>query len=1325
MIIKNLIVLPTVCRLPVKSGDVECHDDITYKYIDIIKANNKLADAKSLNEKKINELIDALDYHITMIMDNTKNKITDKKKRMFKCIHSRLKGKNGLIRKHMCGKRVNFCARTVIGPEANCMVDEIIIPKEVASKLTFPVRVTEFNIKECYKWIEQEKVAFVMNEVNGNKEFFDPRYAGFERQGTTLDFADIIMKKDGTKLTYETLYYAKGNNIIQEGDKVLKDGKFMPIVLPKKKKIKLEIGYIVERQLMDGDWVLLNRQPSLRAESLRAKKVKILPCKTFRFNLASTEAFNADFDGDEMNIWLPQSYESLAELIDICSVEANFTTSQHSRPIIAMKQDSMTGGYLLTYGDVKIDKATFFDCLMVLEDMDVMTKYDHIKEVYRWKGVEAEVEDQINKEIFELEKKRDILKEKKNNLEIKIKSKNKDLKVLKETVSKIKEVKTKLDDIEEQINNLNQNFEGILEERLMFNGRTLFSFLLPDNFEYTFQNNMDPNNKAVVITRGVMLSGTLNKSVMGSASGSISHMLRLNYSSRKACEFVSYYQMIIARWLLTRGFSVGISDCIPNNINSITPNMKIYLKPNHLVDLKKDNILMRMKNKCVVTDDVIKTNQDESTLIKSETSKCFSQALLHMQTEEDEELRELKINNSLNNARDVGQRIAKESLSPYNSFVCMIRSGAKGNDNNITQITSMLGQQNAEGKRMPLVFNKRSLPHFIPSFEEYVATRDSTSRMLEKMFSSRGFVHSGFYKGLEPHEFFFHAAGGREGLIDTACKSVVYETEIVILEDGKTRTVKIGEWIDDILSKNKEITYDNSENEDRELAKLDEEVFIPTSDLKGNVSWGKITAVTRHNPTQTMYEIKTIGGRNVTVTDSHSLLVWNETKHEFERVKPEFVSVGSFVPTTANLVEPSHVSKYFDVTSLLPKTEYIHGTDFLKAKTMIEEVSKENNKTPRGWWDTHNGKDFVLPYTKVQMFLRSLWRSNIESIKEHCIYPYGASKSDAMVNDKFEFTFENGLFLGLYIADGNCGDSYIAITKNDTQVLSFIEKWFDKYNIKHSTKTKINKIGGTTTTIRGYSTLLSTIISTLGGKGAVHKHIHDSCLNGSIDFIKGLLSGIFSGDGWITKNSIEFSTASSRLADNVNMCLSRLGIFGKSKIVKIGKNNLNTPNPLDSNRISIRGQWVNVFKNNITLVSSTKQEKLNIINPSEEHRNFKVQNDVVLDKIVSIEKVSITHKKVYDLTVPSTLNFGLANGLHVVDTAETGYVQRKMVKMLEDLTVSYDGSVRDAYNHIISFDYGGDNFDGAKIIYRDSQPLFMDIDSICNKLNADYEWETK
>lgn len=724
MIIKNLLVLPTICRNSVKSGTVECHDDITYKYIDIIKINNKLTNTKDLNERKIAEYIEALDFNITMIMDNTRAKVSDNKNRMIKCIHSRIKGKNGLIRKHMCGKRVDFCGRTVIGPEPNSMVDEMVIPREVAENLTFPVRVNAININQCYEWIEKGKVNFIIKEEKGVKSKFNMKFAGVETMGTKIDAGDIL-KINGKVMTYEILQMTKGKVIFKEGDLVLKDGSFIPIIPSKKKTITLKEGYIVERQLMDGDWVLLNRQPSLRAESLRAKKIKILPCKTFRFNLASTEAFNADFDGDEMNIWLPQSYESLAELIEICSVEANFTTSQHSRPIIAMKQDAMTGGYLLTYGDIKIDKATFFDCLMIEMDIDIMAKYDHIREVYRWKGIEQEVIDKLLEEKKECMKKNDMYLDKK----MMVLSKYKKAEIGTAEKKKLKEsldhVKYNIEIVQKRLLELRDNFEEVLEEELMFNGRTLFSFVLPDDFEYNYQNDMDPNGKPVYITRGVMLSGTLNKSVMGSASGSISHMIRLNYSSKRACDFVSFYQMIINRWLLTRGFSVGIEDCIPK----------------------------------------------KSAYVKSEANKCFSQALLHMQTEEDEELRELKVNNSLNNARDVGQKIAKESLDSGNSFVAMIRSGAKGNDNNITQITSMLGQQNSEGKRMPQVFGERTLPHFQKDLEELVSTSESSSKMLEHLFASRGFVHSGFYKGLTPGEFFFHAVGGREGLIDTAVKT--------------------------------------------------------------------------------------------------------------------------------------------------------------------------------------------------------------------------------------------------------------------------------------------------------------------------------------------------------------------------------------------------------------------------------------------------------------------------------------------------------------------------------------------------------------------------
>jgi DNA-directed RNA polymerase beta' subunit len=725
LMIKNLLVIPVACRPPVSSGEVECHDDITYKYIDIIKINNKLANIKDLNEKKIKEYIDNIDFHATMLMDNTKRKITDNKNRMFKCIHSRIKGKNGLIRKNMCGKRVDFCGRTVIGPEANCMVDEMIIPEEVSKKLSFPVKVNALNIDQCYKWIEENKVNNIIKEDVNGRSIFDMKYAAMENVGTTVTFGDII--KRGEKImTYDTIYYAKGKVDIKEGDMVMRDNKFVPIILPKRKKIVLKEGYIVERHLMNGDWVVLNRQPSLRAESLRAKKIKILPGKTFRFNLASTEAYNADFDGDEMNIWVPQSYESIAELVDICSVEANFTTSQHSRPIIAMKQDAMTGGYLLTYGDVKIDKATFFDCLTIEMDMDVMGKYDHIRDVYRWKGIEKEVSDKLLKEKDDVFEKIENLLDKKDRCLKMLKKSNELTDVEKNKLERfLKNIDFKLTDLQDRYQKLDNEFDILLEEELMYNGRTLFSFLMPDDFEYSFSNNMSSDGKPVLITRGVMISGTLNKLVIGSSSGSISHIIRLNYSAKRACEFVSYYQMVINRWLLTRGFSVGIEDCIPQ----------------------------KMK------------------FVKSESNKCFSQALLYMQTEEDKDLKEMKINNSLNNARDVGQRIAKESLSPYNSFVCMIRSGAKGNDNNITQITSMLGQQNIEGKRMPLVFNKRALPHFIPDLEDYITKRESNTNMLETLFSSRGFVHSGFYNGLSPAEFYFHAVGGREGLIDTAVKT--------------------------------------------------------------------------------------------------------------------------------------------------------------------------------------------------------------------------------------------------------------------------------------------------------------------------------------------------------------------------------------------------------------------------------------------------------------------------------------------------------------------------------------------------------------------------
>lgn len=299
MMIEKLIVSPPTIRLPVLFDGNYAHDDITYKYIEIIKANNKLKDLK--NEKKEMDLIEALDYHISTIMDNTKKKVRDNNNRIIKCITSRISGKKGRIRKYICGKRTDFCARSVIGPEVNCMVDEVIIPPEVAQKLTIPVNVNAINKQYCQKLIDDGKVNYIMSKrtINGvEKEVtFNMKYAAFEVKGTDLIDGDIIMRTEngkGVLLDYNKCFHAKGKFELKEGDNIWRNRQWIKAVISKKREIILKEGDIVERQLHNGDWVLLNRQPSLRAESMRAKKVRIIPGKTIRFNLASTEPYNAD-----------------------------------------------------------------------------------------------------------------------------------------------------------------------------------------------------------------------------------------------------------------------------------------------------------------------------------------------------------------------------------------------------------------------------------------------------------------------------------------------------------------------------------------------------------------------------------------------------------------------------------------------------------------------------------------------------------------------------------------------------------------------------------------------------------------------------------------------------------------------------------------------------------------------------------------------------------------------------------------------------------------------------------------------------------------------
>lgn len=289
LIISNLLVLPPCTRPYVLNGDQSCHDDLTYKYIDIIKVNNKIKETGF--ETTRNSLVDALYFHIKTLFDNSKGKSRESSnKRPIKCIKSRLKGKTGQIRNNLQGKRCDFNGRSVITAEVNCMADEIVLPTEFAKKLTYPVTVNALNIEECKTLLANDKIVGIKR---GDKKF-ETDFACFTRGFKVQEDDEII--RDGKTTTVWLYEHTKDKKFeLQEGDIVVRDGVYhQNIVPPKRKNFELKIGDVVERHMKDGDLVVLNRQPTLWKGSMRAKKVKIRPGKTIRFALSSTQAYNAD-----------------------------------------------------------------------------------------------------------------------------------------------------------------------------------------------------------------------------------------------------------------------------------------------------------------------------------------------------------------------------------------------------------------------------------------------------------------------------------------------------------------------------------------------------------------------------------------------------------------------------------------------------------------------------------------------------------------------------------------------------------------------------------------------------------------------------------------------------------------------------------------------------------------------------------------------------------------------------------------------------------------------------------------------------------------------
>ena len=299
----SLLLVPSVTVRPsitLESAE-RSEDDLTHKLSDIIRANQRLWENLNAGapEVIIEHLWDLLQYHVTTFFDNNITRIPPARHRSgqpLKTITERIKGKEGRIRHNLAGKRVNYSGRTVVSPDPYLKINEIGIPVEIAEIITVPETITTEN----------------------------------------LEFLKELIKKGKD--------YPGANYVLRP------DGKRKRITAELKEEIcnELQPGYKIERHLRDGDIVLFNRHPTLHKQGLMAHYVKVLPGRTFRLHPAATIPYNADFDGDEMNIHSPQTEEALSEAKVLLDINQNIISSKNNINLVGTVEDSVTGAFILS-----------------------------------------------------------------------------------------------------------------------------------------------------------------------------------------------------------------------------------------------------------------------------------------------------------------------------------------------------------------------------------------------------------------------------------------------------------------------------------------------------------------------------------------------------------------------------------------------------------------------------------------------------------------------------------------------------------------------------------------------------------------------------------------------------------------------------------------------------------------------------------------------------------------------------------------------------------------------------------------------------------------
>ncbi|TPX48240.1 DNA-directed RNA polymerase [Synchytrium endobioticum] len=623
-ILEHIAVPPLCIRPSIGQENASTEDDITVLMSEIVETNAKIRKIE-IDGETPQQLMDHWDYlqlqcamYITSELPGIPSTLQANIQKIKKGFCQRLKGKHGRFRGNLSGKRVDFSGRTVISPDPNLRIDQVAVPERMAKILTYPERVNQFNIQ-------------VLRAAVRNGPDVHPG-------------ACYIEKGDGS----DNKKFLKYGNRNEAAD-------------------QLSNGDVVLRHLRDDDIVLFNRQPSLHKLSIMCHYAKVLPWRTLRFNECVCTPYNADFDGDEMNLHLPQTEEARAEAAQLMATKHNLVTPRNGQPLIAANQDFITAGYFTSQRNAFFTRAEFCQMCMFFTNGYVHLDLPPpaiIKPRPLWSG----------KQIWSM-----LLRP------------NKETKVFVNLETKCR------------------NHEK--PKQKMKNGGD-------------FHLSMDPSDNYLVIHNSDLMCGTVDKAIIGAESKrGIFYVLLRDYGPDIAAEAMNRVAKLGARFLGNRGFSIGIDD--------VQASEALLKERARVVEFRYKNC-----------DDF--TEQYNKGTLELVSGMNAEQSL------------ESKIRDELNIIRQEVGKKCLDTLPKYNAPVTMSACGSKGSSLNVSQMVACVGQQDISRKRIPDGFGDRSLPHFPHK---------------SKTPAAKGFVANSFYTGLDPSEFLFHGAAGREGLVDTAVKT--------------------------------------------------------------------------------------------------------------------------------------------------------------------------------------------------------------------------------------------------------------------------------------------------------------------------------------------------------------------------------------------------------------------------------------------------------------------------------------------------------------------------------------------------------------------------